>query len=65
MKTELSTVPMRLDFLSDLCGREEIQFFHLIMNLFLSDLCGREVVNARFVVVKLFLSDLCGREELV
>ncbi|OAV32823.1 hypothetical protein AO366_1233 [Moraxella catarrhalis] len=31
-----------IDFLSDLCGREECNILHLGTPLFLSDLCGRE-----------------------
>ena len=30
------------EFLSDLCGREGLPYYHLGYYLFLSDLCGRE-----------------------
>ncbi len=54
-----------VDFLSDLCGREEKFKSNVSKSDFLSDLCGREeATNAKLADGVNFLSDLCGREGL-
>ena len=51
-----------LNFLSDLCGREELLSPKKRRNVFLSDLCGREEMSKEEAFFYVFLSDLCGRE---
>ena len=54
--------PSLLNFLSDLCGREDAEGTLDEAHQFLSDLCGREVNKIELWAVANFLSDLCGRE---